>query len=630
MLLALRKGEISKWFSGIGQEAIAVGSTLALAPDDFILPRHRNLGVFTSRNLSLKKLFSQVLGKTTGFTKGRDRSFHFGSREHRIVGMISHLGAQTGVADGIALGEKLKKTKSIALVFLGDGDSSEGDVHEALNIASVWDLPVIFFIENNHYGLSTPVAEQYNCERLVDRAMAYGIQGIEIDGNNILEVYSNIHHTANSIRTNPSPTLIVGITFRRRGHEEASGTKYVPKELMSEWEQKDPLVKFEQFLLEKDLLKEEQKNSSYQTLKNEIDQAFQEALNEPDPTPDPERESASVYAPSNNDEKPAQGSAISKKRYLDAISDGLRTACREFSDLVIMGQDIAEYGGVFKITEGFLEEFGPERIRNTPLCESAVLAAAFGLSISGMKSVVEMQFADFVTCGFNQIVNNIAKGYYRWGQKADLVIRMPTGGGVRAGPFHSQSTEAWFFRCPGLKIVYPAFPHDAKGLLLAAIEDPNPVLYFEHKALYRKIEGPVADDFYTLPIGQANIIQKGKDISIITYGLGVHWAQEILANHSEIDATLVDLRSLQPLDRETIRTAASSTGKVMVLHEDRLSGGIGGDIAADIVEHCFSDLKAPVMRCASLDTPIPFAANLEDSFLAKSRLEEKLLALLRY
>src|SRR5215217_955022 len=618
MLILLRQGRIGKWFSGIGQEAIAVGSTLAMQSSEYILPMHRNLGVFTSRDIPLRKLVAQWQGKITGFTKGRDRSFHFGSQAYKIIGMISHLGPQMAVADGIALADLIENKEHATLVFTGEGATSECDFHEAVNVAAVWNLPVIFLVENNGYGLSTPISEQFKCN-LVDKAIGYGIEGVQIDGNNILEVYDTLNSLASSIRKNPRPVLVECLTFRMRGHEEASGIKYVPAELISKWEEKDPVKYFENYLTEQQVLSSAQISGIRAELKQSIEREVEAAFAEDEPLENIQQEIDDMFYP--HTESPAAATEASGViRYIDAISEGLRQAMRRHGNLVLMGQDIAEYGGAFKITEGFTDEFGRARVRNTPICESAIVGAGLGLSINGFKSVVEMQFADFVTCGFNQIVNNLAKTHYRWGEKADVVIRMPTGAGTGAGPFHSQSNEAWFTKTPGLKVVYPAFPADAKGLLIAAIEDPNPVMYFEHKYLYRSLTGPVPGGFYTLEIGKANILAHGSRMSIITYGLGVHWSLAYLKQNPSVEATLVDLRSLQPWDKETVAAVVRATGRVLILHEDTMTSGFGAELAAWISEYCFEYLDAPVMRCASIDTAIPMNKILEDSFLANSRL----------
>ena len=623
MLVLLRQGRISKWFSGIGQEAISVGAALALEEDEWIMPLHRNLGVFTTRNMPLSKLFMQWQGSQEGYSKGRERSFHFGSKEHHICGMISHLGPQLAIADGVALAYKLREEKKVSLAFTGDGGTSEGDFHEALNTAAVWDLPVIFVIENNGYGLSTPVNEQYRCDSLVDKARGYGMEGVKIDGNNILAVYDTIKGVRNYCIEHQKPYLIECMTFRMRGHEEASGTKYVPKHLFEIWEKKDPILRFEQFLKAEQILTDEAIESTKAEFKEKIESELAIGFGAAPIVVDREAEIRDVYAPLQSTTliHPST-SETTEQRFINAISDGLRLSMREHSNLVLMGQDIAEYGGAFKITEGFVEEFGKSRVRNTPLCESAIVGAALGMSLEGYKTVMEMQFADFVTVGFNQIVNNLAKIHYRWGQNADVVIRMPTGAGVGAGPFHSQSNEAWFVHVPGLKVVYPSTPEDAKGLLIAAINDPNPVMYFEHKALYRSISGPVPTGFYEIEIGKARQVLEGQDISIITYGAGVHWAQEYANTHPDISIDLVDLRTLLPLDYDAIRATVAKTGKVLILHEDNLTGGIGGELAAWIAENCFEWLDAPVMRCASLDTPIPFNMELEKEYLAKGRLGE--------
>lgn len=634
MLSMLRQGRISKWFSGIGQEAVAVGAALAMHPDEYILPMHRNLGTFTSRGIPMARLFSQFQGRANGFTKGRDRSFHFGTQEYKIVGMISHLGPQLGVADGIALAHKLREEKKCTLVFTGDGATSEGDFHESVNTAAVWDLPVIIVIENNGYGLSTPSDEQFRCKLLSDKAIGYGIESRVVAGNNILDVVHTLREVGESIRERPRPVLVECMTFRMRGHEEASGTKYVPQVLFDEWEKKDPVMNYERWLMGAGILSAEAMENARKGIKTEIAEAVEVAFAEPAITPDLGTELRDVYAkavvPSapvpSVVNAPAQGP---EKRFIEAITEGMRESMRRFPGLVLMGQDIAEYGGAFKVTDGFVAEFGKARVRNTPLCESAILGTGLGLSINGMKAMVEMQFADFVSEGMTQICNNLAKAHWRWGQNADVVVRMPTGAGSGAGPFHSQSNEAWFAKTAGLKVVYPAFPADAKGLLCAAFEDPDPVIYFEHKNLYRSLNGPVPEGWHTTPIGEAALLRAGDKLTVVTYGMGVHWALAELEARN-ISADLIDLRTLLPWDKERVLSSVKKTGRALVLHEDTLTCGIGGEIAATINEECFRWLDAPVMRVASLDTPIPFDTALEQQFLPKERLIRALTELLAY
>ncbi|HIA11742.1 MAG TPA: dehydrogenase [Flavobacteriales bacterium] len=630
MLLLLRQGKISKWFSGIGQEAISVGAVMAMNSDDYLLPMHRNLGMFTVRDVPLARLFAQFQGKAGGFTKGRDRSFHFGSIEHRIIGMISHLGSQMGVADGVALGDLLAKNKKVTLVVTGDGGSSQGEFHEAINVAAVWDLPIIFLIENNGYGLSTPSEEQFKFKSFIDKAKGYGISAEQVDGNNILDVYNTVKELTEKIRKEPQPILLECMTFRMRGHEEASGTKYIPQELFTEWARKDPVENFERYLITEKVLNEKSQKEIRKKIAKEIEAGLKVAFAEKAVFANSQTEYDDLFQKHEFVHTEPASEKASELRMVDAVKEGLYQSLEKYDNLIVMGQDIAKYGGVFKVTEGFIEKFGAERIRNTPLCESAIVGATLGLSINGYKSVMEMQFADFVTCGFNQIINNLAKAHWRWEQNADVVIRMPTGAGVNAGPFHSQSNEAWFFHTPGLKVVYPAFPRDAKGLLAASIEDPNPVMFFEHKALYRSVKGAVPADYFTVPIGKAALVKEGTAVSIITYGSGVHWALKELEQSPDISADLIDLRTLMPFDKEAIVASVKKTGRAIILHEDTLVGGIGGELAAFIYEECFEFLDAPVMRSASLDTPVPFTNSLETNFLPQDRFKEQLREVLNY
>jgi 2-oxoisovalerate dehydrogenase E1 component len=628
MLILLRQGKISKWFSGVGQEAISVGSTLAMDNEEFILPMHRNLGVFTTRKVELYKLFCQFQGKSDGFTKGRDRSFHFGTMKHKIVGMISHLGPQLGIACGIALSEKIDKTNKSVLVFSGDGGASEGDFHEALNVASVWQLPVIFVIENNQWGLSTPSKEQFNCKQFIDKGIGYGMKTEQVDGNDVLRVYDCIKKVKDLQIKNSEPFLVEALTFRMRGHEEASGTKYYPIGLQDKWKLKDPILKLENEILNNEILSKNEIEDIKKLTKDDINNAWLKAFSSSKITADLNSELNDIY---KNYIFNGQHNLGDKKeiRFIDALSQGLFQGMEKFDNSVIMGQDIAEYGGVFKMTEGFIEKFGKDRVRNTPLCESAIVGAALGLSLKNKKAIMEMQFADFVTVGFNQIINNLAKLHYRWGQNADVVIRMPTGAGVGAGPFHSQSNEAWFVHTPGLKVLYPSNPEDAKGLMLAAIEDPNPVMIFEHKALYRSLTGLVPENYYTTPIGKAKLVNEGDQLSIITYGMGVHWAKKAI-DEKNINADILDLRTLLPLDKDSIFKSVKKTNRVLIVHEDCLTGGIGGEISSLINENCFEYLDAPIVRCASLDTPVPFAADLEEQFLANKNINEKIDFLINY
>lgn len=635
MLRLLRQGKLSKWFSGIGQEAIAVGVTTALEPEDFILPMHRNLGVFTTRNVALHRLFHQLLFREGGFTRGRDRTFHFGALDHRIVGMISHLGAMLPVADGLALAAQLRGERRVAAAFIGDGATSEGDFHEAVNLAAVWKLPVLFVVENNQYGLSTPSSEQFACRDLADRAIGYGMPGEVVDGNDVLAVHRVVREAAARARSGGGPTLLEFKTFRMRGHEEASGTDYVPVELFEEWSAKDPIVRFEAHLDHVGVLPRPERDAIRAEFSSHIEALTDDALVTAEPESTAERELADVYAPSLLRHEPPSPDALAHApthRYLDAISDALREAMRRNPHVVLMGQDIAEYGGVFKITKGFVEEFGKARVRNTPIIESGAIGAALGLALDGFVPMVEMQFGDFISCGFNQIVNNLAKTHYRWGARVPVVVRAPIGGGTAAGPYHSQNVEHWFTSVAGLKVVAPATPFDAKGLLLAAFEDGNPVLYLEHKYLYRPVKGPVPDGYYTVPIGRATIARAGTDATVVTYSVGVSWALEA-AEHLAAkgqDVEVIDLRSLLPWDVETVVASVRKTSRCLVLHEAPLTGGFGGEIAATIGREAFEWLDAPVERLGALETPVPAAKALERLFSPKDRLIPALRNLMAY
>jgi len=632
MLNYLRQGKISKWFSGIGQEAISVGATYALKDDDIILPMHRNLGVFTTRDVNLEQLFCQLMGKDGGFTKGRDRSFHFGLPSKNIIGMISHLAAMLPVAVGYGLASKLKKQKRVILSFTGDGSTSEGDFHEAVNLAAVWQLPVIFLIENNGYGLSTPSKEQFKCKKLSDKAIGYGIKGLTIDGNDVLEVYKTITNIAKELRNGGGPVIIEALTFRMRGHEEASGTDYIPKSLFDKWSKKDPILSFKKYLETKKILNKKEQEKIDKKIAEMIDPSFEYAFNSNEPESDETNELNDVFKVYEFKKIDSSNSKV-EKRYVDAISETLNTIMQKDKKTIIMGQDISEYGGVFKITKDFLENFGADRVRNTPIIESGILGASIGLALEGYKPIVEMQFADFVSCGFNQITNNIAKTYYRWNESLNITIRMPYGGGMAAGPFHSQSPESWFFHTPGLKIVAPSTPQDAKGLLNASINDPNPVLYFEHKYMYRSVKGMVSENDFNIEIGKANIKKSGSDLSVITYGMGVHWALDVAKKLETegINIEVLDLRSLLPWDKELVEKSLTKTNRALILHEANLTGGIGAEISAYIAEHCFNFLDAPVIRVASIDTPIPFASKIEkEIYLPVNKIEQKIYELLNF
>lgn len=632
MLRLIRQNRLAKWFSGYGQEAVAVGCAWALEGRDVILPLHRNLGVWTTRGVPLNPLFCQLMGKAGGYTKGRDRTFHFGLPEKRIIGMISHLAAMLPVACGVGQAAQLKGEDYVALAFCGDGATREGDFHEALNLASVWTLPVVFVVENNGYGLSTPTDTVIPLENIAEAAAGYGMPGAVVDGNDVLAIIEAVRQAAARARRGEGPTLLEMKTFRMRGHEEASGTKYVPQELMDAWAQKDPLRRFERLLLDDGVMTQEEIDAVKQEVEAAVEEAAEFALAQPMVESTPEAERADLFAPAFAGHVAPAG-PTSEKRFIDAVSEGLRQAMERDDDVLLFGQDVAEYGGVFKVSVGFVEAFGAARVRNTPIIESAAIGAAMGLALEGLKPVVEIQYADFISCGFNQIVNNLATTHYRWGAPLNVTIRAPYGGNIGAGPFHSQSVEAWFCHVPGLKVVVPATPRDAKGLLMTAIEEPNPVLFFEHKYLYRSIRDETPDAPYHLELGRARVAREGADATIVTYGLGVHWALEEAAHQQEANGVaieVVDLRTLAPWDRETVLASLAKTNRVVILYEAAYTGGFGAEVAARIAEEGFTLLDAPPVRVAAEDLPVPFSINLEkEIFSAQSRLRpavERVLA----
>ncbi len=632
MLRLIRHNRISKWFSGYGQEAIAVGCTWALRKTDVVLPLHRNLGVWTTRQVPLRPLFCQMMGKAGGYTQGRDRTFHFGLPEKRLVGMISHLGAMLPVACGIAQAAQLKGNEDIAVVFCGDGATREGDFHEACSLAGIWDLPVLFIVENNGYGLSTPTEEAVPIANLADAAPGYGFPGISVDGNDVLSVVMAVQSAAAHARQGSGPTLLEMKTFRRRGHEEASGVKYVPQALMEEWAAKDPVELYAAQMIENEVVTAREIEAMRGEISREVEAASEYALAQPLMESTASREKKSVFAIGSAPLRQPDGEP-SERRFVDAICEAMRQAMEEDERVLLMGQDVAGYGGVFKASAGLLEQFGALRVRNTPIMESGVLGAALGLTLEGFRPIIEMQYADFISCGFNQIVNNLATTHYRWNAPVNVTIRAPFGGHIGAGPFHSQSREAWFCHVPGLKVVVPSTPYDAKGLLLASVADPNPVLYFEHKYLYRSQRGEVPNAAFDVPLGKAARLCSGRDATIVTYGLGVQWALEAaqLQPQNGFSVEVIDLRTLIPWDQDTVLQSLKKTGRLLILHEATMTGGFGAEIAARIAEKGFEYLDAPPVRVASLDTPVPFSINLEkEIFSARARLQEALEHLLAY
>lgn len=608
---------VGRVYTGRGQEAISVGASYALDDDDVIAPLYRDLGALLVRGVTTRELFCQYMGRANSSNRGKDSGIHIGDRDRGIVSMISNLAASVPVAAGLGLMFALKDEPRVAMTFFGDGATAHGSFHEGINFAAAHRLPVVFILENNQWALSTPANRHNALDVLADRAAGYGIPGERVDGNDVLAVYDAACSAVQRARRGDGPTLIEAVTMRMEGHSTTDPAQYVPDEMYAAWEEEDPIARFRQFLVDQEVLDEERDANIEQKLRDEIEEAVEYA--EASDVLPAEAAAEGVFAVNETVSKSVPADALhnaAELSYRGAIRDALRVALASDERVFLLGEDI-EYGGVYGVTKDILDDFGPHRIVDTPIAETAIVGAATGAALFGMRPVAEIQFADFIAPAMDELVNMTAKYHYRTEWPVPLVIRTPAGAIIEShgstGPFHSQSPEAWFVHTPGIKVVVPATAYDAKGLLLAAIEDPNPVLFLEQKALYNLRE-PVPDGYYTLPLGEAAVRREGRDLSIITYGAMVQEsldAADVLAGEG-VDAEVVDLRTLVPLDREAVLATSRKTGKILVVHEANLSAGVGGEIAALIAQHAFEWLDGPVTRVAAPDTPTPSAKSLAE------------------
>lgn len=645
--MLLRTGRLSKWYSQIGSEATTVAAGLSLQPGDVLCSLHRDMGAILSVYLDpartfpgfgfgapdpakpeprelLFRLCCQLLGRAEGFSNGFERSFHYGYLDPaagiRHVGMISHLGAMIPVAAGVAFALKQSGSDRVAINFIGDGGTSTGDFHEGLNMAAVWKLPLILIIENNRFAFSTPVAAQYAAERLSDRGVGYGIAAETLDGNDPEAVATAMQIAVARARSGAGPTLIEAMLGRMRGHSEGDDSlKVVPEDELSVYMSEDPVPAYARRLTTDGVLAEEIGDRLAARISELVEEAVERAAESPVPEPESALRPAlapvtETLAPPRLESSDPEAAEAPVETYVEGIHQALREEMERDDTVVLMGQDIAAFEGAFRITRGLWQRW-PDRVLDTPIAESGTLGIAAGAALLGYRPVVEMQFGDFISCGFNQLVNVIAKLYYRWQVPCPLVVRLPAGGGVGAGPFHSQNPEAWFAHVAGLKVVCPATAEDAKGLLKAAIRDPNPVVYCEHKFLYRRIKAVLPGDVAEL--GRAAVRRRGEDLTLVSYGASLWTSIDAAAELARdgIEAEVVDLRTLVPFDEETVLASARKTGRVVVVHEAQGTGGFGGEVAARIAEHAFAWLDAPVQRVTYPDRAVPFAKPLEQALL---------------
>lgn len=620
---------VGGFFSSLGQEAISVGTTLALKPEDWVAPMIRNIGTVLVRGYTPAELFSQFLARRGGPNRGKDSNLHFGDPAHGVVGCISHLGPLVPIMTGVAMAGRMRGQGRVTMTYLGEGGCSVGDFHEGLNLAAVQKAPFVLVVENNGWSYSTPLESQTLVKDIASRAVGYGIRGLIGDGNDVVEVWKLTRRAVEDARAGGGPQLLEFKTFRRKGHAEHDDAKYVPREQVEAWTARDPIDRFEAWLRDHGKMTDAERRAIHGQIDRELAEGERIAAADrpPDPaeairgvyaddaivavTPWARREGDPVTAEPTEVVPPDAGGDVT---YLEAIRRALFEEMERDDRVFCIGEDIGSYGGAFRVTQGLLEKFGAARVIDTPIAESATVGAALGAALAGMRPVVEFQFIDFISCAFNMIVQFVAKMRWRTGQAAPMVLRGPCGAGVHAGPFHSQTPEMWFVHTPGLKVVMPATPADARGLLKAAIRDDDPVVFLEHKYLYRRIKGSLPGGEGIVPIGRAALRAEGDDLTIVTYGAMVHTVMAALPDLG-LSAEVIDLRTLCPLDRGAVVRSVRKTHKLMIVHEDTRTGGIAGEIAAVVNEEAFDALDGPIVRVTAPDAPVPFSPNLEEAFL---------------
>ncbi|MBN92766.1 MAG: dehydrogenase [Deltaproteobacteria bacterium] len=642
----VKQGIQPKFFSAWGNEATAVGTAAALDRDDVLVPMHRSLGAHLVRGHSLDEIFLQAFLKDDSHTRGRDTGLHLGAAGTNIIGMISPLGSMNTVAAGIAMAEQLMGQETVVLAYIGDGGTSTGVFHEAMNFIGVRQLPVVTVIENNQWAFGTPNELQFGCETLADRGPAYGMPSVRIDGTDVRAVYEATKEAVHRARAGQGPALIESLTMRMRGHAEHDDMAYVPDEMVDEWGQRDPVTQYLQWLRDGNHLPELDVDALRASIEQEVLEASDRARAASDPNPasaltgvfhetadgkKPDRSNSSVsVAPTSEvvgeraaetasrlgegrtvEPIPTPGTEVS---YIDAIRHCLHHHLQSDPRTVLLGQDIGLMGGAFRATRGLSEQFGPQRVVDTPISEGAIIGGCIGLAIRGLRPVAEMQFADFVCSTFNELVNNAGTFRYRIGVGVPMVVRLPSAGGIGAGPFHSLNPEAWFAHSPGLKVVVPSTVEDAWGLLNTAIDDEDPVLFLEQKYYYRRAKGPLPDPEHRVPLGCARKARAGKDATVVTWGVGLDRSLEAadsLAARGVGDVEVLDLRSIVPWDKEAISQSVRQTSRLLVVHEARNTCGFGSEIAAWAAEELFEWLDAPVRRVTGADVPTPSHKELE-------------------
>ncbi|MGQ9732288.1 MAG: alpha-ketoacid dehydrogenase subunit alpha/beta [Candidatus Zipacnadales bacterium] len=617
LLRASRRGDLADaTHLCIGQEAIAVGAIAALRPEDFITSTHRGHGHCIAKGADVRRMMAELYGRASGYCRGRGGSMHIADFSLGICGANGIVGAGLPIANGIALAAKLKGTGQVCLSFFGEGAANQGAFHEALNLASIWRLPVVFICENNQYAVSMAANESMNIEHVADRAAAYGIPGRVVDGNDVLAVREATAAAVKRARRGEGPTLLECKTYRLTGHYAMDPDRYRPPDERKWWEKNnDPLQRARQLLLDSGLATAEELKAQQRSIRAAIRAAHRSARDE-EPYPPVAETCADLYTPQPplpDSGPPPEGSP--QRTFVEALGEAIAFEMERDERVLLIGEDVGKRGGAFQVSAGLLDRFGADRVRDTPISESAIVGCGVGAAMQGLRPLCEIMFSDFSTIAMDQIANQAAKMRYMFGGQVSvpLVIRMTSGCAGRArGAQHSQSLEAWFMHTPGLKVVYPSTPAEAKGLLIAAIRDEDPVIFLEHKGLLQEV-GPVPEGEYIIPLGQAAVKREGSDITFVTYARGVHIALEAARRleKNAIQAEVIDLRTLVPLDKDTLLASVRKTGRVVVVTEDCQTAGAAAEIMAVIIEHAFNMLKEAPVRICGLDVPLPYSTPLE-------------------